>query len=71
MYPIYNMYDQQVLQQQAAVFHEHQEKQIIECLHKLNDFLDSAEKIAPAYQAQLLAAACGVILIRQQKNQSA
>lgn len=70
MYSIYNMYDQQVLRQQAAMFHEHQEKQIAECLHKLNDFLDSAEKVAPAYQSQLLAAACGVIISRQQKNQS-
>ena len=71
MYPIYNMYDQQVLQQQAAMYHARQEIQIADCLQKLNDFLDSAEKVAPAYQAQLLAAACGVILLRQQKNQSA
>lgn len=69
MYPIYNMYDQQVLQQQAAMFHAHQEKQIAECLHKLNDFLDSAEKVAPAYQSQLLAAACTLVFNRQQQKQ--
>ena len=69
MYPIYSIYDQQVLQQQAAMYRANQEKQIVDCLCKLNDFLDSAEKVAPEYQAQLLAAACAWILIRQQQKQ--
>ena len=44
MYPIYNMYDPVVLQQQAAMYHDHQIKQILDCMHKLNDFLDSAQR---------------------------
>ena len=64
MYPIYNMYDPVVLQQQAAMYHDHQIKQILECMHKLNDFLDSAEK---EYQAQLLASACALVAKRKSR----
>lgn len=67
MYPIYNMYDPVVLQQQAAMYHDHQIKQILECMHKLNDFLDSAEKFPPEYQAQLLASACALVAKRKSR----
>ncbi len=67
MYPIYNMYDPVVLQQQAAMYHDHQIKQILDCMHKLNDFLDSAEKVAPEYQAQLLASACALVAQRKSR----
>lgn len=67
MYPIYNMYDPEVLRQQAAMYHEHQIQQILDCLHKLNDFLDSAEKVAPEYQSQLLASACALVIQRQSR----
>lgn len=42
------------------MFHDQQHKQIAEFLHKLNEFLDSAEKVALAYQSQFLAAACSL-----------
>ena len=67
MYPIYNMYDSVVLRQQAEMYHDHQIQQIVDCLRKLNDFLDSAEKVAPEYQSQLLASACALVIQRQSR----
>lgn len=49
------------------MYHDHQIKQILDCMHKLNDFLDSAERVAPEYQAQLLASACALVAQRKSR----
>ena len=57
-----NMYNWSYIQQQAQLnyYHQNQAVQITECVRKLQDFLDSADKIAPEYQPTAMAAFCAV-----------
>lgn len=57
-----NMYNMSYIQQQAQLYRQNQTMQITECARKLQDFLDSADKIAPEYQPAAMAAFCAVFI---------
>lgn len=40
---------------------QHMVKQVLEAAHKLQDYLDSADKVDPAYQGALTATCCAVL----------
>lgn len=64
-----NIWDWNYIQQlQAQQYHQNQAQQVLDCAKKLRDFLDSADKIDPAYQNAALAAFCAVLQKRANKN---
>ena len=51
MNPLYNIWNYNYIQQQAQQqYHQNQVQQVLEAAHKLQDYLDSADKVDPAYQ---------------------
>ena len=62
MYPIYNIWNYNYIQQQEQQQHHYQQVfQTIDCAKKLRDFLDSVDKVEPAYQQQLAFEMCVVL----------
>ena len=69
MNPLYNMWHNKSIQQQAQQqYHHHQVQQVLEAAHKLQDYLDSVDKVDPAYQGAMTAACCGVLLDYAKKH---
>ena len=55
MQPIYNIWNYNYIQQQEQRNHHFKQvTQTIESAQKLRDFLDSIDKVEPAYQQQLV-----------------
>ena len=62
MRPLYNIWNYNYIQQQAQQqYHQNQVQQVLEAAHKLQDYLDSADKVDPAYQGVLTATCCAVL----------
>lgn len=69
MNPLNNIWNYNYIQQQAQQqYHQSQVQQIMETAHKLQDFLDSADKVDPAYQAAMTANCCVVLLEYMKKH---
>ena len=63
MNPLYNIWNYDYIQQQIKQqqYHQNQVQQVLEAAHKLQDYLDSVDKVDPAYQGTLTAACCAVL----------
>lgn len=62
MNPFYNIWNYDYIQQQAQQqYHQSQVQQVIETAHKLQDYLDSVDKVDSAYQGALTSACCAVL----------
>lgn len=62
MNPLNNIWNYNYIQQQAQQqYHQSQVQQVLETAHKLQDFLDSVDKVDPSYQAALTANCCAVL----------
>ena len=62
MNPLYNIWNYNYIQQQAQQqYHQSQVQQVLEAAHKLQDYLDSVDKVDPAYQGALTATCCAVL----------
>lgn len=62
MYPVHNIWNYNYIQHQEKQQHHYQQvSQTIDCANKLRDFLDSVDKVEPAYQQQLAFEICGVL----------
>lgn len=63
MNPLNNIWNYDYIQQQAQQqqYHQNQVQQVLEAAHKLQDYLDSADKVDPAYQGALTATCCAVL----------
>lgn len=62
MQPIYNIWNYNYIQQQEQQNHHFKQvAQTMESANKLKDFLDSVDKVEPAYQQQLAFEICGVL----------
>lgn len=63
MNPLNNIWNYDYIQQQAQQqqYHQNQAQQVIETARKLQDYLDSADKVDPAYQGALTATCCAVL----------
>ena len=60
--PLYGIWNYDYIQQKALQqYHQSQEQQVIDAAHKLQDFLDSADRVDPAYQGSLSFACCAVL----------
>lgn len=69
MNPIYNIWDYNYIQQQTQQqYYQNQIQQVMEAAHKLKDFLDSVDKVDPAYQEALTAACCAVLADNAEKH---
>lgn len=63
MNPLNNIWNYDYIQQQAQQqqYHQNQVQQVLEAAHKLQDYLDSVDKVDPAYQGAMTAACCAVL----------
>lgn len=61
MNPIYEMFNQQYIQQQAQEKHEMQVAKIQQSVKKLKDFLDSTDEIEPGYRNGASLEFCAVV----------
>lgn len=62
MNPLNNIWNYNYIQQQTQQqYHQSQIHQILEATHKLQDFLDSIDKVDPYYQTELTANCCAVL----------
>lgn len=62
MNPLYNIGNYNYIQQQTQQqYHQNQVQQVLKAAHKLQDYLDSADKVDPAYQGALTATCCAVL----------
>ncbi len=69
MNPLCNILNYSYIQQQSQQQHyQEQTQQVLESIHKLQDFLDSADKVEPAYRDALTAACCTILLAYAQKH---
>ncbi len=58
-----NLWNYEFIRQQAQQnYHQNQVKQVIDTARKLQDFLDSSEKVDAPYQDALVAECCAVLL---------
>ena len=64
MNSFYNMWNMDYVQQQANAqqHHHEQQLQVAETVRKLQDFLDSWDKIEPQYQSEATVGCCAVLL---------
>lgn len=62
MNPFYKIFNQPYVQEQAQQYHMNQVWQVQESTRKLKDFLDSLDKIDPAYRNAASQEFCTVIL---------
>ncbi len=69
MNPLYNILNYNYIQQQAQQqYHQNQVQQVLEASHKLQDFLDSVDKVDPAYQGTLTTACCAILADHAKKH---
>ena len=69
MNPLYQIWNYDYIQQQAQQrYHQNQVFQVLDAAHKLQDFLDSSDKVDPAYQNALLAECCAVLVNHARKH---
>lgn len=62
MNPVYNLWNYEYIQQQVLQqHHQNQIMQVIDSARKLQDFLDSTDRVDPNYQSALLAECCAVL----------
>lgn len=60
--PLYQMFNEQYIQQQAAIQHHNQQVyEVQKSVNALIDFLNSADNIEPAYQQMASAEYCAVL----------
>lgn len=61
--PIYGIFNQPYIEEQMRQQHHNdQVMKSMECANKLREFLESADKVEPAYQAMASDACCGVVI---------
>ena len=70
MNPLYNIWNYNYIQQQAQQqYHQNQVQQVLEeTAHKLQDYLDSVDKVDSAYQGALTTACCAVLVDYAKKH---
>jgi len=69
MNSIYNIWNQDYIQQQAQQQHHNEQLyNVADAVKKLKDFLDSTDKIEPQYQNMASAEFCTVLLDYFQKH---
>lgn len=71
MNPLYEIFNQQYIQQQAQQQHHFQQvKQVQDTAKALKDYLDGIDKIKPPYQAAASAEFCAIVwdYIRKHQN---
>lgn len=69
MNPLYNIWNYSYIQEQGQQqYHQNQVQQVLEAARKLQDYLDSVDKVDPAYQGAMTAACCGVLLDYAKKH---
>lgn len=70
MNPLNNIWNYDYIQQQAQQqqYHQNQVKQVLETAHKLQDYLDSVDKVDSAYQGALTTACCAVLVDYAKKH---
>ena len=69
MNPLYNIWNYDYIQQQAQQqYHQNQVQQVLEAAHKLQDYLDSTDKVDPAYQGALKDVCCAILLDYAKKH---
>lgn len=61
MNPLNNIWNYNYIQQQAQQYHQNQLQQVVETTRKLQDFLDSVDKVDPSYKAVLTANCCAIL----------
>ena len=66
--PFWGMMNYDYVQQQMQQYHMGQIRNTYECAHKLKDFLDSTDKIAPEYQQAAWLECCEVLMDYYQKH---
>lgn len=60
---MYNIWNYNYIQQQAQQqHHQSQIFQVVDAVHKLQDFLDSADKVDAPYKETLTTECCAVLL---------
>lgn len=69
MNPLYNIWNYNYIQQQTQQqYHQSQVQQVLDAAHKLQDYLDSVDKVDSAYQGALKDACCAILLDYAQKR---
>lgn len=69
MYPVYNIWNYDYINRQSQQqYHQSQVYQVVDCVNKLRDFLDSIEKVDPNYQEALMAECCAVLINHAQRR---
>lgn len=69
MNPLYQMFNEQYIQQQAAIQHHNQQVyEVQKSVNALRGFLNSADNIEPAYQQMAVAECCAVMAEYFQKH---
>lgn len=64
-----NLWNYDFIRQQAQQnYHQHQINNVMETAQKLQDFLDSADKVDAAYHEAMVAACCTVLFNYAKKN---
>ena len=56
-------------QQMQAQYHQDQMNRVFDCTKKLKDFLDSMDKIDPAYRSMATAQMCAVLMDHANRQQ--
>lgn len=63
MNPLYNIWNYNHIQQYAnQQYHQNQVQQVMDAAHKLQDYLDSVDKIDREYQGTLNAICCAILM---------
>lgn len=64
-----NLWNYEFIRQQAQQnYHQNQVKQVIDTARKLQDFLDSSDKVDAPYQEALVAECCAVLINHARKH---
>ena len=66
---MYNIWNYDYIQRQAQQqYHQNQVFQVVDTARKLQDFLDSADKVDPQYKEAMTAECCAVLLNYAKKH---
>lgn len=68
MNPFYNIWNYDYITQQQQQYHQGQVIQVLDTVRKLQDFLDSADKVDVPYQSALAAECSAVLFAHMQKH---
>lgn len=66
--PIYNMFNMDYAQQQAALYRNQQVYNVAQAAQKFKDFLDSSEKVNPEYRNALMIECCAILEQKRREN---